>query len=68
LAARPEIAAHHYSEAAIADKAVPYWLLAGKSFPRDLQGCNLLTTCWSNMPPGYYIGGMNTIDITSPTG
>jgi class 3 adenylate cyclase len=30
LAARPEIAAHHYSEAAIADKAVPYWLLAGK--------------------------------------
>ena len=30
IEARPEIAAHHYGEAAIADKAVPYWLLAGK--------------------------------------
>jgi class 3 adenylate cyclase/predicted ATPase/energy-coupling factor transporter ATP-binding protein EcfA2 len=28
--ARPEIAAHHYGEAAMVDKAVPYWLLAGK--------------------------------------
>jgi class 3 adenylate cyclase/predicted ATPase len=28
--ARPELAAHHYGEAAMADKAVPYWLLAGK--------------------------------------
>ncbi len=30
LEARPELAAHHYGEAAMADKAVPYWLLAGK--------------------------------------
>jgi class 3 adenylate cyclase/predicted ATPase len=30
LEARPEIAAHHYGEAAMADRAVPYWLLAGK--------------------------------------
>jgi hypothetical protein len=28
---RPEIAAHHYGEAAIADKAIAYWHLAGKS-------------------------------------
>src|SRR5262249_12920985 len=28
---RPEILAHHYGEAAIADKAVTYWHLAGKS-------------------------------------
>jgi class 3 adenylate cyclase/predicted ATPase len=28
--ARPELAAHHYGEAGMADKAVPYWLLAGK--------------------------------------
>ena len=28
---RPEIVAHHYGEAAIADKAVTYWHLAGKS-------------------------------------
>jgi class 3 adenylate cyclase/predicted ATPase len=28
--ARPELAAHHYGEAAMAEKAVPYWLLAGK--------------------------------------
>src|SRR5689334_5692330 len=28
---RPEIVAHHYGEAAIADKAIPYWRLAGKS-------------------------------------
>jgi predicted ATPase len=30
LQARPELAAHHYREAAMAGKAVPYWLLAGK--------------------------------------
>jgi predicted ATPase len=30
LEARPELAAHHYGEAAMADKAVRYWLLAGK--------------------------------------
>jgi hypothetical protein len=30
LQARPELAAHHYGEAAMAEKAVPYWLLAGK--------------------------------------
>jgi predicted ATPase len=30
LQARPELAAHHYGEAAMADRAVPYWLLAGK--------------------------------------
>jgi predicted ATPase len=30
LESRPELAAHHYGEAAMADKAVPYWLLAGK--------------------------------------
>ena len=30
LEARPELAAHHYGEAAMAEKAVPYWLLAGK--------------------------------------
>jgi predicted ATPase len=30
IEARPELAAHHYGEAAMADKAVPYWLLAGK--------------------------------------
>src|SRR5262249_37634932 len=30
LEARPELAAHHYGEAAGADKAVPYWLLAGQ--------------------------------------
>ena len=30
LAARPELAAHHYGEAGMAEKAVPYWLLAGK--------------------------------------
>jgi predicted ATPase len=30
LEARPELAAHHYGAAAMADKAVPYWLLAGK--------------------------------------
>src|SRR5271169_2820141 len=28
---RPEIVAHHYGEAAIADKAIIYWHLAGKS-------------------------------------
>ena len=28
--ARPALAAHHYGAAAMADKAVPYWLLAGK--------------------------------------
>jgi predicted ATPase len=28
--ARPELAAYHYGEASMADKAVPYWLLAGK--------------------------------------
>jgi predicted ATPase len=28
---RPEILAHHYGEAAIADKAITYWHLAGKS-------------------------------------
>ena len=28
---RPEIIAHHYGEAAIADKAITYWHLAGKS-------------------------------------
>jgi predicted ATPase len=28
---RPEIVAHHYGEAAIADKAIGYWHLAGKS-------------------------------------
>jgi predicted ATPase len=27
---QPELAAHHYGEAAMANKAVPYWLLAGK--------------------------------------
>jgi len=27
---RPEILAHHYGEAAIADKAIGYWHLAGK--------------------------------------
>ena len=27
---RPEIAAHHYGEAAISDKAIAYWHLAGK--------------------------------------
>jgi predicted ATPase len=30
LEARPELAAHHYGEAAMAEKAVPYWLSAGK--------------------------------------
>src|SRR5215469_16406250 len=30
LQARPEIAAHHYGEAVMAEKAVSYWLLAGK--------------------------------------
>jgi predicted ATPase len=30
IEARPELAAHYYGEAAMADKAVPYWLLAGK--------------------------------------
>ncbi len=30
LEARPELAAHHYGAAAMAEKAVPYWLLAGK--------------------------------------
>jgi predicted ATPase len=30
IEARPELAAHHYGAAAMADKAVPYWLLAGK--------------------------------------
>jgi predicted ATPase len=30
LEMRPELAAHHYGAAAMADKAVPYWLLAGK--------------------------------------
>jgi len=28
---RPEIVAHHYGEAAIADKAITYWHLAGNS-------------------------------------
>src|SRR5689334_6889613 len=28
---RPEILAHHYGEAALADKAITYWHLAGKS-------------------------------------
>jgi tetratricopeptide (TPR) repeat protein len=28
---RPEILAHHYGEAAVADKAITYWHLAGKS-------------------------------------
>jgi class 3 adenylate cyclase/predicted ATPase len=28
---RPEIVAHHYGEAAMADKAISYWYLAGKS-------------------------------------
>jgi hypothetical protein len=28
---RPEILAHHYDEAAITDKAIAYWHLAGKS-------------------------------------
>jgi class 3 adenylate cyclase/predicted ATPase len=28
--AQPGLAAHHYGEAAMAEKAVPYWLLAGK--------------------------------------
>jgi predicted ATPase len=28
--ARPELAAHHYDAAAMAEKAVPYWILAGK--------------------------------------
>jgi class 3 adenylate cyclase len=28
---RPEILAHHYGEAAVADKAIAYWHLAGKS-------------------------------------
>jgi class 3 adenylate cyclase/tetratricopeptide (TPR) repeat protein len=28
--ARPEILAHHYSEAGLADRAVPYWLLAAR--------------------------------------
>jgi predicted ATPase len=28
---RPEIVAHHYGEAAIADKAITYWHHAGKS-------------------------------------
>ena len=31
VATRPEILAHHYGEAAIADKAIGYWHLAGKS-------------------------------------
>jgi class 3 adenylate cyclase/predicted ATPase len=31
IEARPEILAHHYGEAAIADKAIGYWHLAGKS-------------------------------------
>jgi len=31
VATRPEIIAHHYGEAAIADKAITYWHLAGKS-------------------------------------
>jgi len=31
LETRPEILAHHYGEAAIADKAIAYWHLAGKS-------------------------------------
>jgi class 3 adenylate cyclase len=30
IEARPELAAHHYGAAAMADKAVHYWLLAGK--------------------------------------
>jgi predicted ATPase len=30
LQARPELAAHHYGEAAMAERAVSYWLLAGK--------------------------------------
>src|SRR5262249_47108290 len=30
LEAHPALAAHHYGEAAMAEKAVPYWLLAGK--------------------------------------
>jgi predicted ATPase len=30
IEARPELAAHHYGEAAMADRAVPYWLSAGK--------------------------------------
>jgi hypothetical protein len=30
LKARLELAAHHYGEAAMADKAVPYRLMAGK--------------------------------------
>jgi class 3 adenylate cyclase/predicted ATPase len=28
---RPEVVAHHYGEAAVADKAIAYWHLAGKS-------------------------------------
>jgi class 3 adenylate cyclase/predicted ATPase len=31
VATRPEILAHHYGEAAVADKAIAYWHLAGKS-------------------------------------
>src|SRR5271155_3424565 len=31
IEARPEILAHHYSEAALPDKAIAYWHLAGKS-------------------------------------
>ena len=31
VATRPEIVAHHYGEAAITDKAITYWHLAGKS-------------------------------------
>jgi predicted ATPase len=31
VATRPEILAHHYGEAAIADKAIAYWHRAGKS-------------------------------------
>ncbi|MBV8506350.1 MAG: tetratricopeptide repeat protein, partial [Alphaproteobacteria bacterium] len=30
VATRPEIVAHHYGEAALADKAITYWHLAGK--------------------------------------
>jgi class 3 adenylate cyclase/predicted ATPase len=31
VATRPEILAHHYGEAAVPDKAISYWHLAGKS-------------------------------------
>ena len=54
--ARPEILAHHYGEAAIADKAVIYWHLAGKCrWPnqpcvRQSRNCAEALVCWMGYP------------------